>query len=424
MRRKNKSKPRGSVIAALDVGSSKIACFIARVLDDEGNLEVLGVGHQKSHGVKAGKVVDINQAETAIRQAVHAAENMAAQELKGYPLQEVVVNVSGNQSRSDLLSVDVQVSGQEVTAHDVTRAMDKAQEKGISAGCELIHTIAASYALDGNDGIRAPIGMVGDTLRADIHLISGDISSLSNLATPIEKSHLDISALCSSPYAAGLASLVEDEMDLGCTLIDMGGGVTSIAAFQGGSLIYTDAVPLGGFHVTNDIAKGLTTSLEDAERIKTLYGSAMASGTDDGEVIDVPRLGEEGLNRINHIPRAQLIGVIQPRLEEIFEHIRAKLEDSGVAPLVGRRVVLTGGASQLPSMRELAQLVLNKQVRLGRPIRINGLADAVSSPAFSTTAGLLTYYTDHAHEMPAEIHADVAKEGVWPQVKRWLKENW
>lgn len=424
MRRKNRSKPRGSVIAALDVGSSKIACFIARVVDDEGNLEVLGVGHQESRGVKSGKVVNLSLTETAIRQAVHAAENMAAQELKGYPLQEVVVSVSGALSRSDLLSVDVDVSGQDVSHLDVSRAMNRAQERGLQPGRELIHTIAAFYALDGNEGIRDPIGMVGEELRADIHLISGELAVLSNLATPIEKSHLDISALCSSAYAAGLASLVEDEMDLGCTLIDMGGGVTSIAAFQGGSLIYTDAIPIGGQHVTNDIAKIMTTSTADAERIKTLYGSAIASGTDEGELIDVPRVGEEGLNRLKHVARSELIGIIQPRLEEIFEHVRAKLEDSGVAPLVGRRVVLTGGASQLPAMRELAQRVLGKQVRLGRPIRINGLADAVSSPAFATTAGLLTYFADHAHEMPAQIKSEGDQEGAWPKMKRWLKENW
>lgn len=213
-------------------------------------------------------------------------------------------------------------------------------------------------------------------------------------------------------------------MDLGCTVIDMGGGVTSIAVFQGGKLIYTDAVPVGGQHVTSDIARGLTTPLDKAERLKTFYGSAIASANDQNEMIDVPQLGEDERNHSNHVPRSLLIGIIQPRVEEIFELVRARLEDSGLGAAAGRRVVLTGGASQLPGLRDLGQSVLDKQVRLGRPIRISGLPDAVAGPAYATTAGLLTYITERSDEMPTRVIAHAEPESLMMRLRLWLRENW
>ncbi|MCB9991902.1 MAG: cell division protein FtsA [Rhodospirillales bacterium] len=421
---KHKPKAKGSIIAALDVGSSKIACFIARIVDDEGNFEVLGVGHQASQGVKAGSVIDLDAAESAIRQTVHAAENMAADKIKGFPLREVIVNVPGVHTKSHNFTIDVEISGQDVTDNDVRRALAKAQGHAVSAESELIHTIPITYTIDGNNGIREPRGMFGHKLEVDVHLVTGEISALRNIATCIERSHLDIAALCESGYAAGLASLVEDEMDLGCTVIDMGGGVTSIAVFYNGGMIYSDSIPVGGRHVTSDIARGLTTSISDAERLKVLYGSAVASSTDENELIDVPQIGEDNQTVPNHAPRSLLVGIIQPRLEEILELVRAKLNDSGVGPAAGRRVILTGGASQMPGLRELGQQVLDKQVRLGRPIRIDGLADAVNGPAFATTAGLLTYIAERSDEMPAEIMAMVEPGNLFERVKFWLRENW
>lgn len=421
---KHKPKPKGSVIAALDIGSSKIACFIARIVDDEGRFEVLGVGHHASQGIKAGAVVDLSAAEAAIRHTVHTAENMAADAMKGYPLREVIINVPGVHTKSHNFSVDVEISGQDVTDNDVRRALAKAQGHAVNGESELIHTIPVTYTIDGNNGIREPRGMFGHTLEVDIHLVTGEITALRNIATCIERSHLDIAALCESAYASGLSCLVEDEMDLGCTVIDMGGGVTSIAVFYGGVMVYNDAIPVGGHHVTSDIARGLTTSLADAERLKVLYGSAVASAADENELIDVPQIGEERGAQPNHAPRSLLVGIIQPRLEEILELVRSRLHDSGANAYAGRRVILTGGASQLPGLRDLSQSVLDKQVRLGRPIRIDGLAEAVNGPAFATTAGLLTYISERSNEMPAEIMAQVEPGNMWERVKFWLRENW
>ena len=422
--KRNKSLPRGSVIAALDVGSSKIACFIGQIIDDEGGVEIVGVGHQASKGIKAGTVSDIDAAETAIRSTVHAAENMAADAMKGYPLREVVINVPGIHAHSHALSAGIQVMGHEISDNDVRRALVKAQNQIESSEHELIHTIPVDYTIDGHEGIRDPRGMVGQDLDVIIHMVTAAIGPMQNFATCIERSHLDITSLCSAPYAAGLSALVEDEMDLGSMVIDMGGGVTSLAIFQNRRMIYNDAIPVGGMHVTSDIARGLNCSLQDAERIKTLYGSAMATSSDEGEYIDVPQIGEGGVDQNNHVSRALLVGIIQPRIEEILELVREKIQDSGLAGTIGRRVILTGGASQLSGLRDLAQIVLDKQVRAGRPIRIASLPDAVSSPAFATTAGLLTYITERHDEMPAEILASVEGGNLLERFKLWWKENW
>ncbi|MBI1326928.1 MAG: cell division protein FtsA [Alphaproteobacteria bacterium] len=415
---------KNSLIAALDIGSSKIACFIARVTDDRGGLEVVGIGYQASKGIKAGMVVDLAAAEASVRQAVHHAENMAAEALKGYPLREVIINIPGVHSISTLAQVDVQVLGQEVTNHDVQRALAKAQSEATHPDYELLHTIPVGYGLDGYGAIREPRGLIGQHLGVDIHMVLGANNALKNLAATTERSHLDIVALCSSIYASGISCLVEDELNLGATVIDMGGGITSLGIFYDGQLLYTDAVPLGGQNVTNDIARGLMTTWGHAERLKTLYGSAIATVTDDVELIDVPPLGEEDHYQPNHVPRSLLIGIIQPRLEEILEIARAKMHDTGLMNRIGRRVVLTGGASQLPGLRDLAQRLLDKQVRLGRPARIQGLAEAVSGPAFSTTAGLLQYMSERADELPAAIMQQAAPRNVWERVQVWLKENW
>lgn len=422
--KKNKAKPKGALIAALDIGSSKIACFIARIMDDEGRFEIIGIGHQASNGILKGAVTDLAAAEAAIRQTVHAAENMAAEVMKGYPLREVIINVPGVHVKSHNFAVDVDIHGHGVTNNDIRRALARAQDRALSEERELIHTIPASFTIDGHGGVRDPRGMTGRQMGVNIHLATADSHALRNYATCIERSHLDIAAMCHDAYAAGLACLVEDEMDLGCTVIDMGGGVTSMATFYGGAMIHADAIPVGGQHVTNDIARRLTTSVGDAERLKTLYGSAIVATTDESELIDVPQIGETDHLIPNHVPRAIMIRDIQMRLEEVFELCRDRLRHSDADGTLARRVVLTGGASQLPGMRDLAQHILGKQVRLGRPIRMPGLPEAVNGPSFATTAGLLTYITERIDEMPAEIMAQVKPESMWEKVRFWLHEHW
>ena len=417
-------KTKGSVIAALDIGSSKIACFIAQITDDSGRFRILGVGHQAAKGIKSGVVTDLSQAEIAIRQTVHAAENMAADAMRAYPLREVILNVPGSFTTSQGMSVDIDIAGQDVTESDIGRALARAQNQNEKDAHELVHTIPVTYAIDGKSGIRDPRGMVGERLEVDIHMVSAQSAPLQNLAYGVERCHLDVGALCLSSYASGLSCLVEDEMDLGCTVIDIGAGITSFAVFYGGAMIYADAIPLGGQNVTSDIARLLVTSHSDAERLKVLYGSATVGGSDENEMIDVPQIGDDGDIHLNHTPRAVLIGIIQPRMEEILEFVRGKLQDSGVAEAAGRRVILTGGGSQLPGLRDLAQAILDKQVRLGQPIGFDGLPESVRGASFATATGLLIYMSERGDEMPAEIMAQAAPDTLWGRVQYWLRENW
>lgn len=421
--------PSKNIITALDIGSSKICCFIAEV-KSHGTLEVIGIGHQASRGVRAGAIIDLKAAETAIAHAIESAEIMARDQLQGHPVKSVFVGVAGIHVRSHQMAVSVDISGHQVFDRDITNALEHSRSAVIPGKDELIHIIAAGYSIDNLRGIQEPRGMTGHNLDVNISAVTASSSALHNIATVVHQNHLEIEGYCAAPYAAGLGCLVEDEKNLGCAVVDMGGGVTSIGVFFEGKLIYTAAIPVGGQHVTSDIARGLTTSLADAERIKTLYGAAHATGIDDGALIDIPPIGEEEQAQPNYVPKSLLTGIIQPRIEETFELVRAKLVDSGMHQLAGRRIVLTGGASQLPGLCDIGQLILDKQMRLGRPQSIRGLAEATGGPAFSTAAGLLQYAADHADEMPAHQRnygfelPDVFPGNTLQKVTHWLKENW
>jgi cell division protein FtsA len=411
------TKPWNGVIAALDVGSTKCCCFIGRA-DGSGNLRVIGIGHQEAKGIRGGLIVDMDAAEATIINTVSAAEQMA-----GETVRHAVLNVSGGRPMSQSVNVEVDVASSEVADSDVRRALAQGRQLCDPNGRTILHFIPLGYAIDGNRGIRDPRGMFGRRLGVDMHVITADSGPVRNLATCATRGHLDIDAFVVSPYAAGLSTLVEDETDLGVTLIDLGGGSTSIAVFYDGSIVYTDSIPVGGGHVTSDVARGLSTPLPHAERLKTLYGSCLNQQSDQREVIDVPPIGENDPSSANHVPKSILVGIIQPRIEETLELVRSRLEASGFDRIAGRRVVLTGGASQLQGLRELAQLVLDKQVRMGRPVRIQGLADAVSGPAFATCAGLLAYAHQNRAELPSQSILQPEQIGMLGRVGNWLREH-
>lgn len=405
-------------IAALDIGSTKVACFIAQ-LSADGGLRVTGIGHQLSKGIRSGNIVDFVEAETSIVAAVHAAEQMADE-----PIENVVVNLAGNGIASRTLTVELNVGGESVTQRDLSEILHEGRVTVESPETEVIHNFAVHHMLDDIKNIREPRDMVGDRLGADLHIVTAPAMMTRNITNCLAHCHLNVSDFVASPYASGLSSLEPDEMELGVTIIDMGGGVTSVAVFSEGKNIYMDVVPVGGTHVTSDMAKGLSTSIAHAERIKTLHGSAVAASSDHQAMIDVPPLGEEdNSDGSNLMPRSMLVGIIRPRLEEIFEMIRSKLEMAGVDSVAGRRVVLTGGASQLLGMRELAGRVLGKQIRLGKPHAINGLADAVSGPAFASSIGMLEYARRKMLE--ERMHGPARK--TLPQsltkVTQWFRNN-
>ena len=409
---------RHGLIAALDVGTTKVCCFIARAQDD-GVLRILGIGHHLSRGLRNGAVVDMDEAEDSIRAAVDAAEQQANERIR-----DVVVNLSGGAPVSSNVRVEVSVAGHEVGDADIRRMLEHGRLHDASPEKVLIHSIPIGYVVDGNDGIRDPRGMYGERLGVTLHLVHASPGPVRNLMTVVNRCHLDIEAKVASSYASGLACLVEDEKELGVTCIDMGGGTTSIAVFVGGQLVHTDTIPVGGAHVTNDIARGLSTPLAQAERMKTLYGSAIPSSSDDREKLKVPLVGEDEDGATHELPRSMLVQIIQPRLEETFELVRSHLEAKGFDKIAGRRVVLTGGASQLQGVRDLAGLVLDKQVRLGRPVGLHGLPDASGGPAFATCAGLLRYALVNLSEAPSRARpAAEAPRGRMAKVGQWLKKN-
>lgn len=407
-----------NLIAALDVGTTKTCCLIARI--GETGLHVVGAGHQLSQGMKGGAVVDMEALETSIRAAVDGAERMA-----GATLDEVYVSLSGGRPTSHSVEVEVAIAGHEVGDHDLSQAIEDSHDCPSLGGGTILHAMPVSYAIDGDRGIRDPRGMVGDRLGVDVHVVTAQPGPMRNLTTCIERGHLDVASFILAPHAAGLASLVEDEMELGVTLLDMGGGVTSIAVYQGGSLIFTDVVPVGGDHVTNDLARGLVISKRHAERIKTLHGTALAAPSDDRTMIAIQPLGEHDDDG-NHVARSMLTRIIQPRLEETFEMVQDRLAAAGMDRIAGRRLVLTGGASQLQGTRELAGRILGKQVRLARPFRVKGLPESMNGPAFAACAGLLQYGAEHPRESRRLHQAVLAKHasgGRLSGIGRWLREN-
>ncbi len=417
---KNRQYAKGGQIAALDIGTSKVACFIGR-LDHLGHLKITGVGHQLSKGIRAGTIIDIKEAENSIINAVHAAEQMAEE-----TIEQVVVSVQGAHVMSHQVHVGLELAGDPVNQRDLTDIIEEAQRSVSTSYDQVIHTIPLRYTLDGQRGIQDPKGMVGSRIESDMHVVSMPFNVVRNLANCLARCHLNLVDVVSASQAAGLGCLEPDEMELGVTLIEMGGGTTNISTFQEGKLLWATSIPLGGAHVTNDIAKGLSTSLNHAERLKTLHGSVLSSAADNMATIDVPMLGEsDNEDEGNFMPRSALIGIIRPRVEELFEIIQRKLQAAGLDKSMGRHVVMTGGASQLMGVRELASKVLGKQVRLGRPRVLSGLADAVSGPAFTTIAGTMEYARLRAMltHNPATNPAHVGARAAAFRLLDWVRRN-
>ncbi len=417
---------RQNVIAALDVGTTKVCCFIAKYDPSQTQsplpYRIVGIGHQISRGMRKGAVTDLEAVEDAIRSAVETAEKMA-----GITLRQVVVNLSAGHPTSSRHTYHMPIAGQPVSDDDLRQLLSLAYQHYRPEGRTVVHACPTGYAIDDNRGVRDPRGMFGEILGVRMHMVSAASAPIRNLARCVERCHLELADLVVSPYASALACLDDDEAELGAVCVDMGGGTTTVSVFVEGSCVFADVIPLGGGHVTNDIARGLSTSIAGAERIKTLYGSALASATDDREMIEVRPVGEEDEDSTNQVARSILTQMIRPRLEETFEFVRDRLKDSGVENAIGKRMVLTGGASQLTGAREVAARILGKDVRLARPRRLAGLADAVGGPAFSTCAGLLIYTVACPPEaviQESDLNgSNRNKDGQWAKLARWLKMN-
>lgn len=408
-----------TLLAGLDISTSKVACCVARQTPE--GLRVLGTGQHATRGVKAGAIVDMTALEGAVRSAVNQAEEMADETVR-----EIYISVSGGLARSISLRAETQITGHAVDDSDLKKILNQASSASEDSTLDTLHAIPMNYAVDDTKGIHDPRGMLGDVLQGNILLVRAPHSPLQNIAACVERCHLDIAGFVMAPYASGLATLVEDELDLGVTVLEMGAGSTSIALFFDGSLVHLDAIPVGGHHVTHDIARGLSTPVAQAERIKTLYGSAMLSSSKAHEQILVPQIGEEE-GRGQQVSKNELIQIIRPRIEETFELVKEKLTSLSMAKKTGQRLVLTGGASQLPGVRELSELILTKQARLGKPIHLKGYEDRVRLPAFATCAGLISYgalmrggVEDTKKTVPEKRNDNTSKIN---RFGAWIREN-
>jgi cell division protein FtsA len=391
----NDQAPRSGVVTVLDIGSSKICCIIAKLKPCEESqrlpgrthrMRVIGIGHQKSHGVKSGVVVDLDRAEQAIRLAVDAAERMA-----GLTIESLIVNLSAGRLRSDSFSARIRLGGHEVDRSDIKRVLAAGARQALAGDRQVVHSLPVAFSLDDERGVRDPRGMIGDELGVDMHVLSGVAAPLRNIELAVNRCHLSVERMVATPYASGLSALVDDEAEMGAACIDMGGGTTTLAIFAEGKFVHADAIAIGGNHVTLDLAKGLSTRLDDAERLKVMHGSALPASNDDRDVVTVQPMAGEETEAPVHVPRAAMTRIIRARIDETLEMIRDRLNRSGYGGNVGKRVVLTGGASQLVGLPEAARRILGRSVRIGRPLGVAGLPEAAKGPAFAAVVGLMIY---------------------------------
>ncbi len=424
------SSKRASTVSVLDIGSSKVVCMIGRLTPREESqllpgrthrIEIVGIGHQKSRGMKAGVIADLDAVEAAVRLAVDAAERMA-----GLTVESLIVNVSAGRLASDVYSAGIALGGHEVDAADLKKVVNAAAQQTLAHDRAIIHSLPTAFTLDGERGIRDPIGMYGDQLAVDMHVLSADRAPLKNLELCINRAHLSVEAMVATPYASGLAALVDDEADMGCAAIDLGGGTTTISLFAEGKLVHVDAIALGGHHVTMDLARGLSTRVEDAERLKVVHGSALATAVDERDMVTIPPIGDEEHDLPSQVSRALLVRIVRARVEETLEMIRDRLQRSGHSATIGKRIVLTGGASQLTGLAEVARRILGRNVRIGRPMGISGLPPAAKGPAFSTAVGLMIYPQVAGmenHGSGQTMFGAAGGAGRIARMGQWLKES-
>jgi cell division protein FtsA len=418
---------RAPVVAAVDLGASKVACFIMKpdgMRRGDRTLATAGVGYVQSRGVRGGAIVDMDEAAQAIAQAVERAETVAGVDVHG-----VTVSSTLGHLASHRVSSQVSLGGRAIGEADQARAVAQAVASLRLGARQIIHLRPITWSVDGQRHVRDPRALFGRTLGLDMLVVSMKEAVFHTLGHCVERAHLQFEGVVAAPYVSALAALEEDEMELGALCIDMGGGSTSVAVYSGGALVHVDALNVGGAHVTQDIARGLSTSSIGAERIKTLHGSAIASANEDREMIEAPPRGDDPGAGPVIAPRSMLKGIIAPRVEETLELVRERLKAAGALIDPGAGIVLVGGASQLAGVREVAVRVFDRPVRLGRPRRIPHLADAAAGPAFCAAAGVLQRAAFGPREAEFRRPAGASRGQVDPRANvvvkaaAWLREN-
>ncbi|QIE47238.1 cell division protein FtsA [Pseudohalocynthiibacter aestuariivivens] len=434
MRNMRRAAMQRGVVAVLDVGTSKIACLVLRFDGTDGLAEADGIGAMagqagfrvigaattRSRGVRFGEIEAMQETERAIRTAVQAAQKMA-----NMRVDHVIACFSGAQPRSYGLAGQVELEGQVVTEQDVSRVLSACDLPDIGDGREVLHAQPVNFALDHRSGLIDPRGQLGQTLATDMHMLTVDSIAIQNLAHCVKRCDLELAGVASSGYVSGVSSLVEDEQELGAACIDLGGGSSSISIFIKKHMIYADSVRMGGDHVTGDISMGLQVPTSVAERIKTFYGGVVATGMDDREMIEIGGdTGDWDRDR-RTVSRAELIGIMRPRVEEILEEVRARLDAAGFEYLPSQQIVLTGGGSQIPGLDGLASRILGQQVRLGRPLRVHGLPQAATGAGFASAVGMCLFAANPQDEWwDFELPVDRYPARSLKRAVKWFKDNW
>ena len=420
---------RQRIVTALDIGTSKICCLIAKTSPvpdwfagkgDAMQFEVLGFDHTRAEGLKGGMVTHLDSAEHCIRAAVDAAERMA-----GVTVEEVHVAVTCGRLKSESFSASVAIPSGTVRDDDIMRLLAGGRQYAGRDKRTVLHALPTSYRLDDNSGISEPHGMCGERLSVDMHAVTADEAPMRNLMLCVERCHLGVANLVAAPYASALAVITPDESKLGVACIDFGAGTTTLSVIADGHFVYTDAIALGGNGITTDIARTLAAPLDHAERLKTLHGSAFATLSDEREIITYPCVGGMARGNLNQITKAQLAVIIRPRIEEILDSMRRRLAASGLASEVTQHLVLTGGGSQLTGLAELASNMFGRPARLGRPRAMSGLPAVGAAPDFSATIGLLLQWARGEDKVGSRTEQRFLRTGTgyFARVGEWIRDN-
>jgi cell division protein FtsA len=421
---------RTALVASLDIGTSKIAYMIARLKPCPPSealrgrshaVELIGYSQIPSRGMKAGTVVEPAQCEQAVRQAVGLAERMAKVQVES-----VLLSVSGGRLNGQLIEAAAEIKSGAVTAEDVTRVISAGMRHATGEGRTVLHALPVGFTLDGVKGVRDPRGMVARQFGVDMNVVTSDATVARNLMLVVERCHISVEAMTASPYVAGLSILTDDEADLGAAVIEMGAGTTSIAVYSAGRFVHASGFAIGGHHITMDLARGLSACIADAERIKTLYGTVLTGGSDSQELMSVPSAGDDERELPQVVSQATIANIVRHRAEEIFEMVRDGLADSPLAAEPKARIVLSGGASQLAGLPELATRILKRPVRIGRPLGFGRLPNEAKNASFAVATGLLVYpqYAHLEHVEPRHTRQlGTGTDGYFGKVGRWLREG-
>lgn len=400
------------LLVGLDIGTSKVVAIVGE-LQEDGAVDVIGFGMHPSRGLKKGVVVNIESTVASIQRAVEEAELMA-----GCEINAVFTGIAGSHVRSLNSHGIVAIRDREVTRGDVDRVIDAARAVAIPADQKILHVLPQEYIIDGQEGIREPIGMSGVRLEARVHMVTGSASAAQNIVKCVQRCGLEVEDIVLEQLASSHAVLTDDEKELGVCLVDIGGGTSDIAVFNSGAIRHTAVIPIAGDQVTNDIAISLRTPTQYAEEIKIKYACALSQLAAPDETIEVPSVGDRPARRL---ARQTLAEVVEPRYEELFGLIRDELRRSGFEDMVAAGLVLTGGSAKMEGVVELAEEVFHMPVRLGLPQHVRGLGDVVRNPIHATGVGLLLYARDRAGRAGSEVPVSSGMRDVWARMRAWFQ---